>query len=113
MCGWQCDHDGKNGGDGVGGVSDEDNTMVMPALPRSAQVNPESAPPLAPESSQYLASRHLEHGQGLLASSTATEAEAESIHPQSIAGCDVSCGMFCQQKVNVIILKRIFVHLSG
>ena len=87
--------------------------MVMPASPRSAQASPEPAPPPAPESSRYLASRHLEHGQGLLASSAAAEAEAESIHPQSIGGCDVSYGMFCQQKVNVIILKRIFVHLSG
>lgn len=86
--------------------------MLMPASPRSAQVSPESAPPPAPGSSQYLASGRLEHRQGLLAPSTATETEAESTHPRSIGGCDVSYGMFCQQKVSVIILKRIFVHLS-
>lgn len=51
-----------NGSNGCGtGVSDEenDNMMLMPALPRSAQVNPESVPPLVPKSSQYLAKQAL------------------------------------------------------
>lgn len=35
-----------------------------------------------------------------------------SRHPHSIRGWDVLRGMFCQQKVNVLILKGIRVHSS-
>ena len=73
---------------GGGGVNDEnnDNMAVTTALLVSVQVTQNQLPHWPPECSQYLAEQALGTLTSLLASSTAIEAEAESVHPQSIRG---------------------------
>lgn len=97
---------------GGGGISYEDSGVLMPITallgPLSPSLNQLSHWPLG--SSQ---SRHLDPQEDLFGLSGAIEVEVDRKRTPTLEKrVDVSCGMFCQQKVNAIILKEIFAHLS-